>query len=159
MGRAPRWQPPRRRYLGGTEPPQQGADEIIRGPDLTGHHVRDFRVADVGAVDVHRGPVHGAHIGAQLLEDLQKKGDIADLGNVLDPAHAFHQQGGGDNGHRGVLGAADLDLSVQRFAPVNHILRQNRTFYSPAPSGSTERRVKAPEAPSRTGKCLLTGGR
>ena len=140
----------RRRHLGGPEPAQQRADKIIGSPDLAGHHVGYPGIADTGAVDVHRGTVHGADICTQFLENFQNKGDVADLGNVLDPAHAVHQQGGRNDGHRGVLGAADLDISIQRFAPVNHILRQNRTFYphSPDPlaAGSAYQRPDHPKS-------------
>ena len=57
-------------------------------------------------------------------KDIQNQGHIADLGDIFDAAYAVHQQGGGQDAHCGVFGAADLDLTEQRFAAVNHIFIQ-----------------------------------
>ena len=84
---------------------------------------------DVGAVDLHIALGEHAHLGAQLFQNLQQRGNVADLGNILNAADALHQQGGGDNGNSGILGAADIDFTVQRSPAVNHILFQGCTSF------------------------------
>ena len=64
------------------------------------------------------------------MQDAQTQGHVGDLGNIFNAAHAVHQQSGGNDGDRGVLGAADLDLAVQRLAAADQILRQTYTFHS-----------------------------
>ena len=65
---------------------------------------------------------------------------VADLGNILDPAHSVHQQGGGNDADGGVLRAADIDLTVQRSPAVDDIFLQGRTScYPPGPAGVLKR--------------------
>ena len=52
--------------------------------------------------------------------------------DILEAADAVHHERGGDNGHGGVLSAADLDLAVQGVAPVDNVFFQSAdTFRSP----------------------------
>ena len=143
---------PRRGHLGGTEPAQQGADEVIGGPDLPGQLLGHPGVSDMGAVHVHRGAVDGAHVGAQLLEDIQNQGHIADLGNIFNAAAAVHQQGGGNDSDSGVLRAADVDFTKQRFSAVNHIFCQsNNPLFLPPEGLCAFRGIQGPAYP-RPGK-------
>ena len=112
------------------EAAQQGADQVVGGADLSGQLLRHPGVADVGAIHIHRGAVDGAHIGPQLLQDVEQQRHVADLRQVFNAAHPVHQQGGGDNGHGSVFCAADIDFSIKRLPAVNHILCQNTTLYS-----------------------------
>jgi len=82
--------------------------------------------ADGAAVDLHGVLIQHPHPCAQLIQNGEKQGHVADLGDVLDAAYAVHQQGGRDDGNGGVLGAADRDLTKQGTATVNDILVQNR---------------------------------
>ena len=82
--------------------------------------------ADGAAVDLHGVLIQHPHPCAQLIQNGEKQGHVADLGDVLDAAYAVHQQGGRDDGNGGVLGTADRDLTKQGTATVNDILVQNR---------------------------------
>ena len=73
----------------------------------------------MAAVDLHGGGVHAAHLGPHLLEDLQLDDHIADLGHILDAADAVDQDGGRNDGHDGVLCAADGHLAPQRFISID----------------------------------------
>ena len=109
---------------------QKRADEIIGGADFPRQLLRHTGVADVGAVHVHRGAVDGAHIGAQLLQNIQNQCHVADLGDVLNAAGAVHQQGGGNNGDGGVLCAADGHFAKQRMAAMDHVFVQGSSLFS-----------------------------
>ena len=111
-------------YLGPAEAAQQSAYQVVAGADLAGQLIGDLTVADVRAVNVHRGTVDGTHVSPQLLKDLENQSDVADLGNVLDSAHPVHQQGSGDDSDSGVFGAADGDGSVKGLTALNLILIQ-----------------------------------
>ena len=74
------------------------------------------------AVQLHGVTVQHADLSAQLLQNMQKQGHIADLGDVFNAAGAVHQQSGGDNAYGGVFGAADCDLSEKRMPAFNNIL-------------------------------------
>ena len=117
-------------HLGAAEPAQEGADEVVGGADFPCQLIGDLCVADVGAVDVHRGTVDRAHIRAQLLQDVEDHGHVADLGNILNAAYAVHQKCSGDNRHRGIFGAADINLAIKRLTAANHVFCQNGTLYS-----------------------------
>ncbi len=111
-------------HLGAAEPGEEDADEIVAGANLPGRFIRDGLVSHMRAIDVHRGAVHRPHVGAQILEDVEHQGHIADLGKILNAADPVHQQGGGDDGNGGILGAADLDLTMKRLSAGNHIFCQ-----------------------------------
>ena len=117
-------------HLGTAKAAQQGADQVVGGADLPGQHLGHLPVVDMGTVDLHGGAVDGAYIGAQLLKNVQDQRHIGDLGNIFNPAHPIHQQGGGYDGDSGVFRTADLDLSVQRLTAANQILCQSCTLYS-----------------------------
>ena len=115
---------------------QQGADEVVAGPHVLGQVVGDGVADQVGGVDLHRlFPLH-PHGGAHLGEDAQQQGDIADVGDVVDDALAPGQDGGGDDSHRRVLGAADLYCTVKRVPPGHHksIQGQSPLFFLLFPS-------------------------
>ena len=103
---------------------QQGPHQVIAGADLPGQVIGHLAVADVGAVHVHRILVHRLYVGTQLLKDLEDQRHVADLGDILNAAHPVHHQGGGDNGHSGILRAADLNGPVEGATPMDLILRQ-----------------------------------
>ena len=135
----------RRGHLGGAEPAQQRPNEVIRGADFPRQLLRHTGVADVGAVHVHRGAVDGANIGAQLLQDVEQQRHVADLRQILNAADPVHQQGGGDDGNGGILGAADIDFTKKRLSAMNYILCQNATLYSFHRGTHPHRRDPGPE--------------
>ena len=147
----------RRGNLRAAEAAEEGPDQVVGGPDLAGQLLRDLGIVDMAAINVHRRPVDGAHIGAQILKDIQDQRNVADLRDILDPADAVHQQGGRDNGNGRVLRAADGNLTKKRFPAVNHILCQDRTFYSPVREDPA---VKRPdELRPDPSLCHVPGGR
>ena len=109
-----------------TETAQEGANQIIGCPHLPGQLIGGPGRADVAGVDLHRVAVDDADAGAQMLQDLQGQRHIGDLGDVLDAADPVHQKGGGENGHGGVFGAADLYFTKQGMTTLYNILRQSR---------------------------------
>ena len=113
-------------HLRPAEAAQQSAHQIVAGTNPAGQLVWDLPVADVGAVNVHRGAVDGADICPQLLKDLEDQRHIADLGDIFNTAHPVHQQCGGDDSDSGVFGAADGDGPGERLSALNVILCQNR---------------------------------
>ena len=104
------------------EAAQQGTHEVVGGPDPPRQVIGGAGAGDVTAVDLHRVGVEEADAGAQLLQDLQAQGHVRDHGDVLNAADAVHHQGGGNDGHGGVLGAADGDLAEKRLAAAYQIL-------------------------------------
>ena len=82
------------------------------------------------AVELHRVAVQHADAGAQLLQNGEEQGHVADLGDVLDAADAVHQQGGGDDGDGGVLRAADGYFAEQRMAAVDNVFVQGSSLFS-----------------------------
>ncbi len=101
-----------RRHLGGAKAAQQRADQVIAGADLPGQLVGDRLVAHVGAVDIHGGAVYCPHLRAQVLQNIQNKGHVADLGDILNTANAVYQQSRGDDSHSGIFRAADIDGAI-----------------------------------------------
>ena len=81
-------------------------------------------------VDLHRMAVQDADAGAQLLQNGEEQGHVADLGDVLNAAGAVHQQGGGNNGDGGVLCAADGHFAKQRMAAMDHVFVQGSSLFS-----------------------------
>ena len=111
------------------EPAQQGADEVVGGPDLPGQVIAGAGGADVGAVDLHGVGIDGPDARAQIFQDPEAQRHVRDLGDVLNAADTVHQQGGGDDGHGGVLGAADGDLAVQGSTAVDNYFLQELSFF------------------------------
>ena len=106
------------------EAAQKGAHQIVAGADPAGQLIGHLAVADMGAVHVHRGPVHRLHVGAQLPQNLEDQRNVADLRNVFNAADPVHHQGGGNNGNSGVFRSADLDGPMEGLAPADLILGQ-----------------------------------
>ena len=118
--------------LSRTEPAQQCAEKIIAGAHLAGKLVGNFGTVDMGGVDLVNVAADHADAGAQLAEDLERGHHIADTGQIFDDALALGQNGGGQDGHRSVFGAANDHIPVQGLASPNHKLFQNKlSFESP----------------------------
>lgn len=58
-----------------------------------------------------------ADAGPQLAQDLERGHNIADTGKVFDGTFICRENGGRQNCHSGILGAADNDIAVQGLAP------------------------------------------
>ena len=120
------------------EAAQQRSQQIVGRPDAPCHIIGGMGAADGAAVDLHGVLIQHPHPCAQLIQNGEKQGHVADLGDVLDAAYAVHQQGGRDDGNGGVLGTASASSPARRTqnplrpvtkqgtATVNDILVQNR---------------------------------
>ena len=64
----------------------------------------------------------------ELAQDLEGGHNIADTGKVFDGTFICRENGGRQNCHSGILGAADNDIAVQGLAPMNHKLFQAATL-------------------------------
>ena len=114
-------------HLGPAEPAQHSPHQVIAGPELAPRVIGDGLAPGGGAVHLHGGAVDEPHPGPQIPEDVQQQIHIADGGNIFNAAGPLHQKGRGDNTDGGILGAADLNLAIQRTPAVNHILFQIST--------------------------------
>ena len=56
--------------------------------------------------------------------DLQQQPDVGDVRHVFNVALAVDQQRGGQNGHGGIFGAGDGQISIQGLAALNDIFHQ-----------------------------------
>ena len=112
------------------KPAQQRAQQVVAGPDAAGQIVGRAGAVDGMAVDFHRVTVQYADAGAQLLQNGEEQGHVADLGDVLDAADAVHQQSGGDDGDGGVFRAADGHFAKQRTAAVDNVFVQGSSLFS-----------------------------
>ena len=65
---------------------------------------------------------------AQQMVDAWIKTYGADTGKVFDGTFICRENGGRQNCHSGILGAADNDIAVQGLAPMNHKLFQAATL-------------------------------
>ncbi len=112
-------------HLRPAEPGQQRAQEIIAGPHLPGQVVRHIGAHQMGGVDLVGVAVQHPHLGAQGAEDVQADGHVADVGQILDHTDTGGQDGGGQDAHRRVLRARNIDLAHQRPAACNNKLLQS----------------------------------
>ena len=76
------------------------------------------------AVDLNGVLVQHAHLCAQLLQNREEQGHIADLGDVLDTAYAIHQQGGRDDSYSGVFRTADGHFTKKLSSAADHVFIQ-----------------------------------
>lgn len=74
--------------------------------------------------------VDGADGGAQLLQNLQNRRYIGNLGDIFNAADTVYQNGGRNDSNGGVLRAADLHLAEQGLTAVNDIFCQARDLVS-----------------------------
>ena len=108
------------------ETAQQGAHQVIGGPDLPRGILLGAGGVDLPAVDLHGVGIDAADMGPQLLQNFQAQRHIGDLGNVFNAAHAVHHQGGGNNGNSGIFGTADLYFTKQGRSTLYNIFCQVR---------------------------------
>ena len=112
------------RHVRPAEAAQQRAQHVVGGAAAAGQLVGHAAIAEPGAVHLHRMRVYITHIRAQLLQNPQQEGNVADLGNVLNAAGAADHQGSGNNRNGRVFRAADVDLSKQGTSALDNILGQ-----------------------------------
>ena len=82
----------------------------------------------MGRIDFICAFANHADAGPQLAQDLEGGHNIADTGKVFDGTFICRENGGRQNCHSGILGAADNDIAVQGLAPMNHKLFQAATL-------------------------------
>jgi hypothetical protein len=81
------------------------------------------------AVKLYVGGGEEMDLDTQLLKDLKQRSYVADLRNILNTAHAVHQQSGGDDGNGSVFCAADLHLAKEGTTALNNIFCQSDTSF------------------------------
>ena len=113
-----------------SEAAQQSAQQVVAGADAAGQIVGRAGAVDGVAVDLHRVTVQHADVGAQLLQNGEEQGHIADLGNVFDAADTVHQQGGGNDGDGGIFCTADGHFAKQRTAAMDNVFVQSKSLFS-----------------------------
>ena len=113
-----------------SEAAQQSAQQVVAGADAAGQIVGRAGTVDGVAVDLHRVTVQHADVGAQLLQNGEEQGHIADLGNVFDAADTVHQQGGGNDGDGGIFCTADGHFAKQRTAAMDNVFVQSKSLFS-----------------------------
>ena len=114
--------------LTGTKAAQQRAQKIITGTHLAGKLVRYLGAVQMGRINFICAFANHADAGPQLAQDLEGGHNIADTGKVFDGTFICRENGGRQNCHSGILGAADNDIAVQGLAPMNHKLFQAATL-------------------------------
>ena len=107
------------------EAAQQCAQKVVAGAHLARKLVGHLGAGKIGGVDLVGVFIDQAHPGPQLAQDLQRNHHIADRRQVFDHAFSGCQNGGGQNCHSRIFGAADLHLAIQGDAAVDDIFFQN----------------------------------
>ncbi len=145
-------------HLCRAKPAEHGADEVVGGTNFSRQGIRHPGVADMGTVDIHRGAVHRADIGAQLLQNGEDLGHVADLRHIFNTAYPVHHQRGRQNSHRRIFGAGDLYCAVERLTTVNHVFCQDSTLASFPPRRATIVKSECPAEISITSPRKETHG-
>ena len=130
-------------HLRRAEPAQHGPQQIIAGPELPPRVIGHRLAPHMAAVHLHSGAVDDPHAAAQLSQNVQQKVHIADLRNIFNAARPLHQQGGGDNAHRRVFRAADLNFTIERSPAMNDIFFQTSAPLIPGSPGVIKKRGQA----------------
>ena len=131
------------RYIGPSAAAQQRAQEIIGGTQGLCQLMGNHRFPDVGGIDLHSGFVQQAHLGAQIPQDIEKRGDIADIGDIFNDTDIPCQNSSRNDRHHRILCAADRDLALEDRASGNYILFHSHSllycivlvFYYPSAVG------------------------
>ena len=103
---------------------QQRAQKIIRSAHSANQIGGGGAGADVRGVDIKGGLVDSSHLGAHLLQNFADKRHVTDVRYIFNLARLIAKDNRGNNGHCGVLGAADIYLAKQRLSACNYKLLQ-----------------------------------
>jgi hypothetical protein len=114
-GRAPMAHPPGRLTRARPEARNQRSQHEDRRAHRLHQLVRRFRPRHRRGVDADGGAVALGH-HTHLPQQLQRSGNILQLGHVADDEVVRAEQPGAENRQRGVLGAGDRDLALERRA-------------------------------------------
>ena len=112
------------RHMGLAEPAQQSAHQIVAGAHLPDQILVGLGALDGAGVDLHHMGLGHVDIGAHSLQNIQKNTHIGDIGDILNAAFSADQKRCGQNGHGGILCAADVDGAIQRMTAVDFIYSQ-----------------------------------
>ena len=107
---------------------QQGTQQVVGRPQMTGQLVGYGIGTDDRSVDLISVGIDGADAGTHRLQHFQHAGDIGNVGDILNTAGTFRQKSSRQDGDDGVLGSADVDDSLQSFPSVDAKLIQNFTL-------------------------------
>ena len=116
------------RDLGFTKAAEQRADEVVGGANFVRELLRDLGGGDAAAVDLDVAAVEKADLRAELLQDLEQRRHVRDLGNIFNAADTVDQKGGGNDGDGGVLRAADAHFTKERLAALHDIFRHKNSL-------------------------------
>ena len=128
----------------------------VAGEQRSHHADRGSHPADefVGCFidDLGAGNADGAgrafHIRAEGAEDLDHVVGVRNVGHAADDAVLAREDGGGEDGQRGVFGAGNIDRSAQGGAAVN---------YEFIHGNEVERRLEGPFGEGKTGDAGQVG--
>ena len=104
---------------------QQCAHQIVGRANLTCQLMGDGAGVYTGAVQLKGGAVHHPNRCAHSGQNIKIQLNIRHIRDIFNPAHAVYQQRSRENCHRSVLCTADLNLTVQGFSTVYHVLCHN----------------------------------
>ena len=112
----------RHRGLSTAETSQHGPDQIVGGTNLTHQVIRGVLIACIGTVDFNCTLIQITDPGPQLSQNCKQGICIADLRDILNPAHALNQKRRRDNRDCCIFCTADFNFAVQRSSAADDIL-------------------------------------
>ncbi len=77
-------------------------------------------------VYIHRVFINSSNFGTHLLKNMYHHCNIADIGDIFNPAHILRQNRCGNDGDRGVFRSADVNSTMESFAAGYDYLFQAR---------------------------------
>ena len=111
-------------HMGGAEPAEQGAHQVIACTELLHQGVLGPGGRDIGGVDLHNIQFRTGDLCAHTAQDVQQNTDIGNVRHILNADLTSDQQRCGENGDDGVLCAADGNGAFQLVTAVNFISSQ-----------------------------------
>ena len=112
------------------KPAEQRAKQIIGTADLARQCIRRNTGAQRRGIHLDGGTTNGAHLGAHVLKDMNHAGNIRDVRNIFNAAHAVRKDSSGDNSQSSVLCAADRNFSGEPVFADNQKFIQGITLQS-----------------------------
>jgi len=102
------------------QPTQEGAHDQETAPQVGNDVGGGGAAAQARGVDAERVPRLPLHGHSEAAQDAGHLFDIADIGDVMQDAIFWDEEGGSHGAHGGVLGAVDRDAAVEGVAALNY---------------------------------------
>ena len=129
----------RKRACRHAETTQFRAEDIIRCANRTGKFIRSGAAYNARRIDLDSRSVQHTDACAHGCDDLKRRGDVTNLGDIFNYASVFDKYCGKNYGKRGVFHSADFDFSAQALAAVD-----DKPFHvSVTLSASTKKRTES----------------